>query len=106
MPEQLLGRIIKVSSNPGELVLDPFSGSATTVAVAKKLGRNFVAFDISDEYIARGLKRLSQIESGDVLDGAAEPKVSAPSTPRNGAKKIKVQRNGSKKGKVQNELKF
>ena len=81
MPEQLLGRIIKVSSNPGELVLDPFSGSSTTVAVAKKLGREFVAFDISEEYIARGLSRLEGITVGDPLDGAAEPKYSAPSTP-------------------------
>ncbi|WP_397569343.1 DNA-methyltransferase [Schlesneria sp. T3-172] len=81
MPEQLLGRIIKVSSNPGELVLDPFSGSATTAAVAKKLHRNFLAFDISEEYIARGLTRLAKINPGDVLDGAPEPKVSAPATP-------------------------
>ena len=81
MPEQLLGRIIKVSSNPGELVLDPFSGSATTTAVAKKLGRKFLAFDISDEYITRGLDRLSKIEAGDALVGAPEPKISAPATP-------------------------
>ncbi len=80
MPEQLLGRIIKVSSNPGELVLDPFSGSSTTVAVAKKLGRQFVAFDISEEYIERGMKRLGMIEVGGKLDGAEEPKFSAPST--------------------------
>jgi DNA modification methylase len=80
MPEQLLGRIIKVSSNPGELVLDPFSGSSTTVAVAKKLGRQFVAFDISEEYIDRGMKRLGMIEVGDKLDGAEDPKVSAPAT--------------------------
>lgn len=80
MPEQLLGRIIKVSSNPGELVLDPFSGSATTVSVAKKLARRFVSFDISEEYIERGLNRLEAIQPGDKLDGAEEPKVSAPST--------------------------
>lgn len=81
MPEQLLGRIIKVSSKPGELVLDPFSGSSTTVAVAKKLGRRFLAFDISEDYIARGLKRLGEIKVGDPLDGAPEPKYSAPATP-------------------------
>ena len=90
MPEQLLGRIIKVSSNPGELVLDPFSGSATTVSVAKKLGRQFVSFDISDEYITRGMDRLSKIEPGDALDGAPEPKVSAPATPSKGVKKGKL----------------
>src|SRR5262249_51242189 len=38
MPEQLLGRIIRACSNPGDLVLDPFGGSGTTLAVAKKLG--------------------------------------------------------------------
>jgi site-specific DNA-methyltransferase (adenine-specific) len=89
MPEQLLGRIIKVSSSPGELVLDPFSGSATTVAAAKKLGRNFLAFDISDEYITRGLGRLSKIQTGDNLDGAPEPKVSAPATPEKAPSRIR-----------------
>lgn len=82
MPEQLLGRIIKVTSNPDELVLDPFSGSSTTVAVAKKLGRKFISFDISEEYIERGLARLESISVGDPLDGAAEPRVSAPATPK------------------------
>lgn len=84
MPEQLLGRIIKVSSNPGDVVLDPFSGSATTAAVAKKLGRQYLAFDLSPEYIERGQKRLAAIEPGDPLDGAADPKTSAPSTPKKG----------------------
>jgi DNA modification methylase len=87
MPEQLLGRIIDVSSNPGELILDPFSGSATTAVVAKKRCRKFLAFDISDEYIARGTERVSKVEPGDILDGSADPKLSAPPTPSNGAKR-------------------
>jgi len=90
MPEQLLGRIIKVASNPDDLVLDPFSGSSTTLTVAKKLGRRFIGFDISDEYIARGLKRLAACESGDPLDGSPEPRVSAPATPLSPRKKQKV----------------
>ncbi len=80
MPEQLLGRIIRMCSHPGELVLDPFSGSATTLAVAKKLGRKYLGFDISEQYVTHGLKRLESIEPGDPLDGAAEPTMSAPST--------------------------
>ena len=42
MPEQLLGRIIRASSREGDTVLDPFGGSGTTLAVAKKMGRRFL----------------------------------------------------------------
>ena len=80
MPEQLLGRIVRSCSNPGDLVLDPFSGSATTLVVAKKLGRHFLGFDLSAEYIERGQSRLANVAVGDKLEGAAEPLVSAPST--------------------------
>jgi site-specific DNA-methyltransferase (adenine-specific) len=44
-PEKLLAKIILASTNPGDLVLDPFAGSGTTAVVAKKLGRNFVAIE-------------------------------------------------------------
>lgn len=44
-PVELLYRIIIATSNPGDIVLDPFSGSGTTAAVAKRLGRKFIAFD-------------------------------------------------------------
>ena len=57
-PEELLRRIILASSNKGEIVLDPFSGSFTTCAVAKKLGRKFIGFDIEEKYIKIGLRRL------------------------------------------------
>lgn len=80
MPEQLLGRIIKVSSNEGELVMDPFGGSASTLVVAKKLGRKCVGFDISDDYVERGNARLTQVREGDALEGSPEPLVSAPNT--------------------------
>jgi len=80
MPEQLLGRIIRACSNPGDLVLDPFGGSGTTLAVAKKLGRSFQGLELSVEYAARIEARLATIEVGDALDGAAEPLKSAPAT--------------------------
>jgi site-specific DNA-methyltransferase (adenine-specific) len=96
MPEQLLGRIIRSCSKPGEMVVDPFSGSATTVAVAKKLGRRYLGFDISKEYVTRGQKRLNAINVGDPLDGAPEPTMSAPQTwqPRIQGKRAAVNGNG------------
>lgn len=69
MPEQLLGRIIRACSNPGDLVLDPMGGSFTTAAVAKKLGRRYTSYDISEAYVAAGLKRLRGAREGDPLDG-------------------------------------
>ena len=61
MPENLLARIIAVSSNPNDLILDPFIGSATTAAVAKKLSRNYCGIDISDNYVTNGKQRLKDI---------------------------------------------
>jgi site-specific DNA-methyltransferase (adenine-specific) len=80
MPEQLLGRIIRTCSHEGDVVLDPFSGSATTLAVAKKLGRRWLGFDLSPEYVKRGTARLAATRAGAPLDGAPEPTMSAPST--------------------------
>jgi site-specific DNA-methyltransferase (adenine-specific) len=80
MPEQLLGRIVRICSRPRDIVLDPFSGSATTLAVAKKLGRRYVGFDLSPQYVERGTARLADTFVGDPLDGAPEPTMSAPTT--------------------------
>ncbi len=83
MPEQLLGRIIRACSRPGEVVLDPFAGSGTTLAVAKKLGRRWIGFELSENYAAKIEARLAAIKPGDPLEGAEEPLVSAPKTPTN-----------------------
>ena len=83
MPEQLLARIIRCCSNPMETVLDPFGGSGTTFAVAKKLGRQWIGFELSKDYVQRIRARLSRTRAGDPLDGAADPLSSAPATFRN-----------------------
>ena len=57
-PEALLTRIIKASSNQGDLVLDPFAGSFTTGAVAQRLGRRFIGVESQIEYVRIGLRRL------------------------------------------------
>ena len=61
MPEAVLERIIRVSSNPGDLVLDPFAGSGTTLAVAKRLGRRYLGIELSAEYAERVRQRLAEI---------------------------------------------
>lgn len=57
-PIALLERIIKASSNIGDTVLDPFSGTFTTSYAAQKLGRKSIGIEIEEEYIKIGLRRL------------------------------------------------
>jgi adenine-specific DNA-methyltransferase len=57
-PEVLMERIIKASSNPGEIVLDPFGGTFTTCAVAQRLGRHSIGIEFQAEYVKTGLRRL------------------------------------------------
>ncbi len=78
MPEQVLGRIIKASSNEGDLVLDPFTGSGTTLTVARKLGRRALGFELSPEYQARAQARLDAAHPGQPLAGGQEPAVASP----------------------------
>jgi site-specific DNA-methyltransferase (adenine-specific) len=82
MPEQLLGRIVRACSNVGDVVLDPFAGSGTTLAVAKKLDRRFLGFELSEDYALRAGDRLEAVRPGDPLVGAENPLTSAPSTRR------------------------
>ena len=56
-PEALLERIIRASSNEGDIIFDPFSGSFTTSAVPVKLGRIAVGIDMNEEYYEIGIRR-------------------------------------------------
>jgi modification methylase len=57
-PEALLYRILLACSNPGDVVLDPFFGTGTTGAVAKRLGRHFIGIEREDGYIAAAKERI------------------------------------------------
>jgi site-specific DNA-methyltransferase (adenine-specific) len=58
-PVALLERIVKASSNNGDLVFDPFAGTFTTGFVAKELGRRFVGIEADEDYVKIGLRRLN-----------------------------------------------
>ncbi len=62
MPEALLQRIVMASSNPGEIVLDPFVGSGTTAVAAKRLGRKYIGIDLSEHYAEHTRQRLAQVK--------------------------------------------
>lgn len=60
-PLALIQRLVRVSSNPGDLVLDPFMGSGTTAVAAKMLGRAYLGFETDPRYVAMARQRLQNI---------------------------------------------
>lgn len=64
-PESLLHRVILSSTDPGQVVLDPFFGTGTTGAVAKKLGRDYIGIEREEDYIKCATERLNAIERND-----------------------------------------
>jgi modification methylase len=79
-PEALLYRVLNATTKPGDVVLDPFFGTGTTGAVAKKLGRHFIGIEQETRYIAGALKRIAAIRT---LDTATiETAVSKRQAPR------------------------
>lgn len=70
-PEALLHRVLMATTNPGDVVLDPFFGTGTTGAVAKKLGRHFIGIERDADYIKVAQERLAAIEPG--LDDVTSP---------------------------------
>ncbi|MBB6012225.1 modification methylase [Aquamicrobium lusatiense] len=61
-PEALLARVMLASTKPGDVVLDPFFGSGTTGAVARRLGRHFVGIEREQEYIDAAMQRIADVK--------------------------------------------
>ena len=80
-PEALLARVLMATSRPGDVVLDPFFGSGTTGAVAKRLGRRFVGIEREQAYIDAATARIDAVEPADestlklVASKRAQPRV-------------------------------
>lgn len=67
-PEAVIERVMLASTNPGDLVLDPFMGSGTTAAVAAKLGRLCVGFELRADYLKTAMARVDRKIDVQVLD--------------------------------------
>ena len=68
-PEKLIAKLILASSNPGDVILDPFLGSGTTAVVAKKLGRQYIGIEMEREYCALAKKRLELADDDAEIQG-------------------------------------
>lgn len=71
-PEKLIAKLILASSNAGDVVLDPFLGSGTTSVVAKKLGRQYVGIEESEQYCVWAEKRLEMANNNTAIQGYAD----------------------------------
>lgn len=71
-PEKLVAKVILASSNPGDIVFDPFLGSGTTSTVAKKLGRQFFGVELDEMYACLTEKRLEMAEIESRIQGYCE----------------------------------
>ena len=70
--EKLVAKLMLASTNPGDLVLDPFLGSGTTSVVAKKLGRHFIGIELEEEYALLSQKRLEIAASEASVQGYSD----------------------------------
>jgi modification methylase len=80
-PEALLHRVLLASTRPGEVVLDPFFGTGTTGAVAKRLGRRFVGIERDAGYVALARRRIATVRSAPPELLALESRREAPRVP-------------------------
>lgn len=82
-PEALIDRIIRLTTNPGDVVLDAFAGVGTTAVVAERLDRNYIAIEQASQYVKTAETRM--VERLQALPGAGKPRR------RNGVTKRKLQ---------------
>ncbi len=99
-PEALLERIVKASSNEGDVVLDPFSGSFTTGSVARKLNRKFIGSEINEDYVKVGIRRLGLPSKYSKMDIEKEKKRKT----KNLSKKVREKEPNTDSSPQQNSL--
>ena len=71
-PEKLMAKLILASSDPGDVIFDPFAGSGTTAVTAKKLGRHFISIEQNEQYCVWAEKRLEMADDDKTIQGYAD----------------------------------
>jgi len=71
-PLELLELLIRETTEEGDIVLDPFCGSSSTLVAAKRLGRKYIGMELDEEYFKAGIKRLEKVEEVDLKNNSAE----------------------------------
>lgn len=84
LPDEIMERIIRLSTNEGDIVLDALVGAGTTAVIAARLGRRYVAIDIDDKYVQITKDKLAQVE----LQGYVERKSIRRSRPKHNKKAL------------------
>ena len=101
LPEALLERIIKLSSNPGDLVFDPFTGSGTTLAVAARMQRHWLGCELSQDYADKALERIQHAaETGKTMTSTYADKGIVKGRPKKKAEPKRSTKNTSTKKKA------
>lgn len=77
LPEEILRRIILCSTRPGDLIVDPMIGSGTSIAVAKKLGRYSIGYELSPAMVAKATSRVNACKWGEWLPAEGPPQPNA-----------------------------
>jgi modification methylase len=80
-PEALLHRVVLASTRPGEVVLDPFFGTGTTGAIAKRLGRRFIGIERDGAYVARATARIASVRPATADEVQLDSRREAPRVP-------------------------
>lgn len=109
--EKLFARIILASSNPGDVVFDPFLGSGTTSVVAKKLGRHYVGVEIEKQYCLWAEERLERAETDSSIQGYVdgvfwERNTLAEQNSENGRKKKQISQETDTSKAVSGQMSF
>ena len=95
-PEALLHRVILATTNPGDTVLDPFFGTGTTGAVAKRLGRNWIGIERDADYVKAAEERIAKVKAYSASALETQPsKRAEPRVPFNAIVELGMLRAGS-----------